>query len=94
MYSEVSRSNMSPRDQFKQVRRQLLIQHGELARIILSCYQNNLEFIIGKDIVIFFQTVAQFLVFLLSHELIQVIALMCNSTPFPESISVGGSNNV
>jgi len=50
MYSEVSRSNKSPRDKFKQVRRQLLIQHGELARVILSCYQNNIEFIIGKVI--------------------------------------------
>lgn len=50
MYSEVSRSNMSPRDKFKQVRRQLLIQHGELARVILSCYQNNIEIIIGKVI--------------------------------------------
>lgn len=60
MYSEVSRSNMSPRDKFKQVRRQLLIRHGELAREILSCYQNNSEFIIGKDIKLSFSDSSSF----------------------------------
>lgn len=47
-HSAVSRSTVSPRDDLRHVIRQLIVQHGELARDIQLWYHDNLGLITGK----------------------------------------------
>ena len=96
MHSAVSRSNIASKDNLRQVGRQLLIPHGELAREILNyAIITILGLIIGKGIKLSFSGNNSFpcLFFFSPMSYFKQLSLHA-VPPHLESIPVGGSNNM